>query len=368
MSSKLMGGKQTLWDLISNNGVLRTLNISYFRPMNDVIPEISTMRYLTTLDLSNSHLSDQGLLLLTSQENPLPDLSSLNVSATLITSRGVQILLSHLLSLRHLDLSDLELTVPILNLLPHPLTSLVLLNSDILLESLHTLLLALPQLQHLEFYPCNNMSIDKDWLWDVLHVLTNLTYFSTYRSSLEVTSMFFAKHLVHLSLPSSQAPISAPTLCSLFPSLQHLNLDDCIVVNEATCTGLSSSCIQLVSLSLAGATFSLSGGQGVLKFIGSFDNMERLDLSRTETLARTLLELLLATHQLKLSLLKLLTCQRLDRDVIEFLSQLALACKHQCCVDLSYCLNINKRDVLELRESFKSAEPPVLHGLAVEWL
>ena len=373
MSSKLIGGRQALRDIISNNSVLRTLNISNFNPVNDVISEISTMRYLTTLDLSNSYLSDQGIKFLTSQEGPLPDLSSLNVSATQISSVGVQVLLSSLPSLRHLDLSDLELTVPFLNLQPHPLTSLALLNSDILPESLCALLRAVPQLRRLEFYPCSNVCIDKAWPWDVLHVLTNLTHFSSYRSSLEVTSVFFAKHLVHLSLPSMQTPIGAPLVCSLFPSLQHLNLDDCVIVNAASCAGLASSCPQLASLSLAGATFSLSGhsvleGQEISGFIGSFDNMERLDLSRTEAMADTLLGLLLATSQLRLSLMKLNSCHRLDRDVIGFLTRLALACRHQCCVDLSYCLNINKSDVLGLRDSFKWAEPPVLHGLAVEWV
>ena len=367
-----MGGKQTLRDLISNNSVLRTLNISNFKPTNDVISEISSMRYLTTLDLSNSYLSDQGIQLLTSQDNPLPDLTSLNVSGTQITSRGVQLLLSSFSSLRDLDLSDLDLMVPLLNLPPHPLSSLVLLNSDIRSDSLCALLLAVPQLQRLEFYPCSSFSIDKDWLCDVLPVLSSLTDFSTYMSSLEVKNLCFAKHLVHLSLPSTHSPISAPLLCSHFPSLQLLNLDDCVVADEAICTGIASSFSHLIALSLAGTSFSLSDraareGQ-MLKFIGSFDNMERVDLSRTDTLSRTLLDLLLGTNKLRLSRIKLHSCHRLDRDVIEFLTRLAHACKHQCCVDLSYCLGINRSDLLGLRESFECAEPPLQHGLAVEWV
>ena len=371
MSCNTLGGKHVLRSLVSNNEYLRTLILCNFRPIDEIIPLISKMHYLTTLDVSNSQFSDAGVRLLTSQEHPLPDLTSLNVSNTEITSCGVQLIFSKFSSLRELDLSHLELTIPFVNFQPHSLTSLTLLNTDILPDSLYTLLLALLQLQRLELYPCYSSFIDKDWLWDVLPVLTDITFFSTYRSSLKLVNCF-TNRLVHLSLPCSLSRLSAPLLCTLFPSLQYLNLDDCRITDGAISPGIAWNSTQLVSLSLTGATFIQTDlttlpGQEMLTFIGSFGNLQELDLSRTHVAPQMLLDLLRETIELKLNQLTLNSCHDLNKSVIKFLSQLAHTCTHRCCVDLSYCFNVGKSHLEKFRDSLTQATPPVEHGISVKW-
>ncbi|KAI6654599.1 F-box/LRR-repeat protein 13 [Oopsacas minuta] len=372
MSCNMMGGKLVLNTLISNNKVLRTLIVSNFRPIDEVISRISIMRYLTTLDLSNSQLSDDGVTLLTSQEPPLPDLTSLNVSNTQITSYGMQLIFSNFISLLDLNLSQLDLTVPFVNLKPHRLTSLTLLNTDILPDNLYSLLLAVLQVQHLELYPYHNSFIDRDWLWDVLAALPDITYFSTYRSSLKLANSF-TKRLEYLSLPCTLSRISAPLMCTLFPSLQHLNLDDCKITDGANSPGIAWNTTELISLSLAGATFSQtdhtsSAEQEMLTFIGSFGNLEKLDISRTDIFTFILMDLLRRTSVFKLTHLTLHSCDKLNKDIIKFLTELAYTCTHQCCVDLSYCFNVKKSDLELFRDSLKQAIPPVQHGLSVKWL
>lgn len=371
MSCNAMGGKHVLRSLVSNNEYLRTLILCNFRPIDEIIPCINKMRYLTTLDVSNSQFSDAGVTLLTSQEHPLPDLTTLNVSNTEVTSCGVQLLFSKFPSLREVNLSHLELTVPFMDFQPHNLTCLTILNTDILPDNLYALLLALLQLQRLELYPSYSSFIDKDWLWDVLPVLTDITYFSTYRSSLKLTNSF-TNRLVHLSLPCSLSRLSAPLLCTLFPSLQHLNLDDCKITDGAISPGIAWNSTHLISLSLTGATFIQTDlttlpGQEMLTFIGSFGNLENLDLSRTCVLPQMLLDWLRETTELKLNQLTLNSCHELNKSIIKFLSQLAHTCTHRCCIDLSYCFNVGKGHLEKFRDSLTQATPPVQHGICVKW-
>ena len=372
MPIKQLGGKLEVSELISSNTYLRTLILSNFRPVNEFMSSIGGMLYLATLDLSNSNLSDEAVNILTSGLNPLPELRSLNISNTEVTSQGLHLILSRLTFLHHLDLSQLSLIIPIVNLENHSLKSLLLICTDIMPGNLYMLLGALSQLQHLELVPCHNAFIQDDWLWEVLPLLTGITQLSLYRASFRLSNLSFAKHLVELSLPSTETSLSAPLFCSLFPSLQLLNLDECTIADGALSPGLEQSCPGLRKLSLVRATFTLTQhtlqeGDELVAFLSSFGKLRELDLSYTEIYSNNLLDLLRRTSEFQLTRLSLKSCCRLNGTIIEFLDWIAHTCRHLCHIDLKYCLNIIQRDVIGLRDALKHSSPPVPHGLCVEW-
>lgn len=348
---------------------LLSLSLQRFKLADELLPILSTTSpSLKSLNLTSSSLSDNSLLTISTLTTPLPNLIDLNISKTRITSRGVHICLQLFTNLEQLDVSYLDLTLPMVNFPSSNLNSLILEGTELDQDNFEQLLLSSKKLKNVIITNNQPAYLSSETIHKIFFSLQEMKKLTT--RNIRITLPSLCRNLTLLSLTLVDNPIDAYYLCNNFTSLEELVLEDCKIVNGASSLGLVYSMPKLTNLSLVRTTFILNEhntleGQELVQFVGSLDRLKSVDFTHSDIFPNHIEMLFSKTNIFILEHLNLQSCYRVDGEIIDFIENVISKRKGRCEIDLRYCFNVHRTSLIHLAR--KLSIENINHGVTVVW-